>query len=296
MNQLKYSYFVEVARHLSLSKAADALFISQPALSRHIAALEKELDLQLFYREPHGLRLTPGGNLFLKEYKKIQTHFENLLTEARNANSGKTGLIRLGIQEGHDVDDILTKAIHTFLSLYPSIELDVICASHNALMEQLISNNLDIGIMICFNAAVNDCLCSRILRKRQSYIILNVSHPLAKKENFQFRDLESETLMITNPDVAIDGVEFTKATCRRLGIHPKKVRLAPSYSTLYIWLSMNEGFTISDENAYFKNQNLKFYPLPSEASSTQVAYWAKNSRSPSTMLFLDYLSETLRSQ
>ena len=64
LNQLEC--FMVLAQRLNFTQAADDLFMAQPALSRLISALEKELDLQLFYRNSRSVALTPAGTVFFK--------------------------------------------------------------------------------------------------------------------------------------------------------------------------------------------------------------------------------------
>lgn len=64
-------YFVAVAENLNFSRAAVRLYISQPALSRQIKDLEKELSVMLFLRQPDGLKLTEAGKFFLEQAKDI---------------------------------------------------------------------------------------------------------------------------------------------------------------------------------------------------------------------------------
>lgn len=63
-----------LAQRLNFTQAADDLFMAQPALSRLISALEKELDLQLFYRNSRSVALTPAGTVFFKKCPKILTN------------------------------------------------------------------------------------------------------------------------------------------------------------------------------------------------------------------------------
>ena len=63
MNLVQLEYFAQVAQQKSFTRAAEKLFVSQPALSKSIQALEKELNTQLLERTPQGLKVTPDGEL-----------------------------------------------------------------------------------------------------------------------------------------------------------------------------------------------------------------------------------------
>ncbi|RMT71271.1 hypothetical protein ALP42_200133 [Pseudomonas savastanoi pv. nerii] len=70
-------YFVTVAEHLSVSKAARHLHIVQPALSRQIRELEQDLGVDLFRRSSKGVELTPAGEQFIRDARAIMTDLQN---------------------------------------------------------------------------------------------------------------------------------------------------------------------------------------------------------------------------
>lgn len=77
LNQLEC--FMVLAQRLNFTQAADDLFMAQPALSRLISALEKELDLQLFYRNSRSVALTPAGTVFFKKCPKILDEYRGMV-------------------------------------------------------------------------------------------------------------------------------------------------------------------------------------------------------------------------
>ena len=86
LNQLEC--FMVLAQRLNFTQAADDLFMAQPALSRLISALEKELDLQLFYRNSRSVALTPAGTVFFKKCPKILDEYRGSVVAARLAQEG----------------------------------------------------------------------------------------------------------------------------------------------------------------------------------------------------------------
>ena len=81
MNLIQIEYFVEVARQLSFTNAANTLHISQPALSKQIAILEKELGVRLLDRNNRKVNLTDTGKILLEECEKLQLQVEKMFAK-----------------------------------------------------------------------------------------------------------------------------------------------------------------------------------------------------------------------
>ncbi len=88
--------FAAVAQHLSLTRAAAELHLSQPAVTQHIASLEQELDCRLFERHGRGVRLTVEGERLLACHRKVQTALGDLRREIDETRSGSRGHLSVG--------------------------------------------------------------------------------------------------------------------------------------------------------------------------------------------------------
>ena len=85
MNLEQIESFLVLAQRLNFTQAANDLFMAQPALSRLIAALEKELEVQLFHRNSRGVSLTPAGEAFLRECPAILDGYRRSASAAQLA-------------------------------------------------------------------------------------------------------------------------------------------------------------------------------------------------------------------
>lgn len=138
-----YRLFYVVAKEGSISRAANILFISQPAITLQIKKLENELGVSLFTRTKHGVVLTEEGSI-LFEYIKIAMdniiNGENTLSNLKNLDSG---IIRIGASttvSKHVVMPYLSK----FHEMYPKIEIQIVNSLTNNLLKELRNGNLDI--------------------------------------------------------------------------------------------------------------------------------------------------------
>lgn len=138
-----YRLFYIVAKEGSISRAANILFISQPAITLQIKKLESELGVSLFTRTKHGVVLTEEGNI-LFEYIKVAmdniTNGENALSNLKNLDSG---IIRIGASTTVS-KHIVMPYLEKFHEMYPKIEIQIVNSLTTNLLKELRNGNLDI--------------------------------------------------------------------------------------------------------------------------------------------------------
>ena len=100
MTELQIAYFLEAAKCLNLTKVAARFYVSQPAVSKQIADLEKELGCQLFTRTKSRIILTDAGKLFEEFFENLNSKLIECKTLAQQFDSGNRKFIRVGILEG----------------------------------------------------------------------------------------------------------------------------------------------------------------------------------------------------
>src|SRR3954462_8961429 len=115
-------YFVAVADHLHFGRAAAALHISQPPLSRAIRALEQRLGVALFARSRRRVELTAEGARFLEEARRILAQLERSVLELRGIASGEQGRLRIGFVSLADYG-MLPGLLKGFKSARPGVTL-----------------------------------------------------------------------------------------------------------------------------------------------------------------------------
>lgn len=186
-----------VASNLSFSKASRILFISQPAISKHIKALEHLYKQSLFERKGSDIKLTPAGNLLythLKQAKKIQAQLEFDLSTIANKFNAK-GELKLGASTTVALY-IIPKILSAFHQNYPAIKISLLNRNTDTIVKALLDEEIDIGIVegkkkmstIIYQPFIKDevvAVCSaksEIAKKRNLSIREFVHKPLALRE------------------------------------------------------------------------------------------------------------------
>lgn len=138
--------FVNVAKYKSFSKAAEAIFLSQPTISAHIASLEQELNITLFDRNGKDIRLTHAGSLFL-EYAINLINIRNLaISSLADFNNKITGRLTIASSTA-PCRFLLPSFIKSFSDLYKEVSFDIKEESTRNVLEMIISGDAEVGIV-----------------------------------------------------------------------------------------------------------------------------------------------------
>ncbi|WP_411679587.1 selenium metabolism-associated LysR family transcriptional regulator [Clostridium thailandense] len=138
--------FINVAKFKSFSKAANFCFLSQPAISSHIASLEKELGIQLFDRTSKEVLLTPAGDSFLKYAIDILNTRDKAIYHLSNFNENISGRLKLA-SSTTPCNTILPSLLKKFHLLYPEVSFDILESSSGEIIENIIKFDCEIGLI-----------------------------------------------------------------------------------------------------------------------------------------------------
>lgn len=148
MISFQYKVFYEVAKHLSFSKAADSLFISQPAVSKHVKNLEIVLGTPLFERKGSSISLTSLGEKLMEHLNKAK-NIERLIQSDVNIIKGQNeakGELRVGASTTASLY-VLPKVLSAFHKKYPNIKLLLINRNSENILKALANKEIDIAII-----------------------------------------------------------------------------------------------------------------------------------------------------
>src|SRR5512145_2691290 len=140
-------YFVAVAEALSFARAARALNLSQPPLSRQIRALEEELGTALFARTKRSVALTPAGAALLPDARRLLREADALRVGARKHALGEVGTLALGFI-GMAAYNVLPDLLPAFHRAHPGVRLALREATSDVLLAALRQGEIDAGVVL----------------------------------------------------------------------------------------------------------------------------------------------------
>lgn len=190
MDQIRYA--LALGKEKNFTRASEKLFISQPALSLQISALEKELGLPLFYRERRGVSLTEFGKLFMEKASVIANDYHALWDAVRQYQGNAN--VPLNIWLGPRVYTTgLFDVIVSYFELHPEIDVNFSSEIRKNVLDDLLNGNLDIVFdrLPPDNVPVAlDCFYISTLISEESCFILSLHDPKCNCKELSYSDMQ----------------------------------------------------------------------------------------------------------
>ena len=152
MNLEQLGSFVEVARVGNFTRAAEALHLAQPSLSRQISALENDLGTELFHRAHGGSRLTAAGQSLLPLARRMLADADTARRELAELAGLRRGKVRLGATPTLCIS-LVAEVLSVFHAAHPHVELHLSEAGSRALLDELEAGEIDIALITTSDAA-----------------------------------------------------------------------------------------------------------------------------------------------
>lgn len=145
-NVRDFEYITAIANYGSISKASEALFLSQPTLSKFLQRVEREIGQPLFHRVGKKFILTSAGEIYVARSKSILELEHQMRQELSDLATMQSGSIRLGTTAGRSIF-ITQQVIPAFRQMYPQIRLIVYSRSNSELLRGMQNNELDFAVL-----------------------------------------------------------------------------------------------------------------------------------------------------
>ena len=175
---------VAIAEEGSMAKAAQKLFITQPALSKSLAKVEKELGEALFTRSTNGLIPTDAGKYLVNKAYQILKLYADTRVEFCELNHMQKGLLKLGSAERIGAL-LLPNLLKAFSERYPNIKIDIVEENSVFLEEQVLMGALDLAI-ICLPLR-NENLSYKVFYRGPLFLAMpNIVARLSRPKSMNF--------------------------------------------------------------------------------------------------------------
>jgi DNA-binding transcriptional LysR family regulator len=224
-------YFVAVAEELHFGRAARALNISQPPLSRQIQDLERNVGTQLLNRSAKSVTLTEAGRVFLAESKRILAQVYRSVDTVRRATTGETGRLEIGFAPFFD-SYLLPSLRHVLGERYREAEITFHRLSSEEQVRLLRNGALDVGLVLLPIDNVDQIAIEQLFRLPAVALVAD-SHPLAHRTQISLRDIAAENLVDVRDDFSPAPYDHVNRISRMCGVPLHVDRYAPSLERLF---------------------------------------------------------------
>jgi DNA-binding transcriptional LysR family regulator len=291
-------YFVGVARAGGFVKAAASLNVAQPALSRQILDLERELGVKLFERHRGGARLTREGQRFLVDARRILDQADRAVTRARASSKSAPASFNIGYGELLAYWPRVSEVLHRFRLMNPAMSLMATEMRRQDMQLGLREERLDVGIIGMVQWPPRGFDGMRMLHAVQTGVIIAAEHPLAAQKSVRLADLKGLRWFHLRPDSTWDLYPYVRDHLRKAGFAPNRRTARPPGYAFLPQIAAGEGWAFADE-ALARGlagiaPSIAFRPLDDWAPEAWVvAIWRKGSSSGEVRSFAKIAEETL---
>lgn len=291
MNDRHIKHFIELAKCLNFTKAAQNLYIAQPALSRSIANMEKELGLILFIRNRKNVRLTSAGIVMMKGYQQLLKDHDILLDKATKVGKDESGALTIGIIECQNTDFYLPKIVDFFCENHPRIQIELFYDSFKALRQKLENGEADIVITQLFDLSsyINDEIVYETFADMPGQCIVSRKHSLAQYKEISAENLNGETIIVISQEVSNQGYSDALNYMKHHNVQVGGIRTAKTLQNVMLMVENGLGFAFWDSVSRINKDCVKLLPIKDNLMLSLAAVWRKENYNTAIPIFMDCL-------
>lgn len=286
MEWQQLEYFITVARLQHMTKAAEELSLSQPALSRSIANLEKELGASLFERKGRNVHLNRYGSLFLQRAQAAISEIEQGKQEILSLINPNTGVVSLSFLHLLG-SEFVPALIRSFRSDYPDIQFELHQGIHHNLVTDISNGDCDFAITTPEN--VNDMLSWHLLGTAKLFLAVPASHKWAARKSIDLEEIREE------PYIGLKDMCGLSATVSKLfndiNMLPKTIFQADELDTVAGLVSAGFGVSLLPYTSGLNSHPLTWLEItePICEMSLGLVWKARKQPTPAADTFLSFI-------
>jgi DNA-binding transcriptional LysR family regulator len=190
MLSAELQYFLSIARHRSLARAAEELAVSQPALSRAVQRMEARFGVKLFERTPRGMELTDAGRRLAHHARTAEVELDEAARELTDMSGGKHGHVR--VAAGHTISSLVISTLVPDLHLErPAATLHLDAHFNDRIVALLAEGAYDFAVGVVPDS-LPEPLLAEVLMHDELVPVVHENHPLARVQHPTVHDLVAQ--------------------------------------------------------------------------------------------------------
>lgn len=239
-------YFLAVAESGSVTRAAAALFVAQPALSRQIAELERELGFALFERERRGVSLTPAGATYRERVATVDSLLSAAADEAAQLARGEAGVLRLLHSTSIPATSLLP-AIDRFLAECPKARIDLDRIASELQVSHVADGKADLGVIRLPILRREAGVRFVALPPEALWVALPAKHALCRRPELTIADLREESFVSAVHRERGGLARLVTDLCLKAGYVPQIARVVSRKTSMLNLVAAGHGIAVVPE-------------------------------------------------
>ena len=281
--------FLVLGKCLNFSKAAEELYTSQSVLSRHIAALEKEMGVQLLVRNTHSVELTESGKATLESFESIIAEKERLMKRLDKIRLGHHGTVTIGVTN-LATDDYFEGYLARFMDRYPECNVEIMTGHIGEVVTMFLKEEVDVALVINSKPEFPGAYYYTV-GQEPFYCACAPDHPLAEKDNITWEDLQDQVLIFPPSKPSSEYKDYLEAALEDHDILPKDIIEVTNdnllYRTIRSWKAIS---LVPKQMTNYPHTGITIKPFAEETFCMSIGFvFRKSNYSPASLLFLDSL-------
>lgn len=249
MNAGRLYEFLVLSRVLNFSKAAQALYISQSVLTRHIQDLETEMGVCLLKRTTHSVSLTEAGRILAKECPELINKCDSALRRLHSQNIPAKGKIKIGVGLELSYSNRIRAFIQDFLKRYPDIELQYFVHTESTPSQTILQ--YDLFFTPCSFPDLPHTSHQLLVQKNSTFAVLPPNHSLMSKSAVALHQLIGQTIIVPHAEELFGPYAQNWIRAEKAAKGQVSIIKVDNLSTALFLVSMGKGICIAPR--YVKN-------------------------------------------
>lgn len=279
---------LDLGRTLNYRMTAENMFISQPALTHQIKALEAEIGVALFRRSSHGVSLTAAGAIFCREMQKTVDGARATISAVRNCGGLFEEVLRIGMNE-RNASRFFGTILNRFSQEHPNVLADFKQIPGVNRLNAFLNRELDVVFYMNEAFPKLETIARAELFRSRIYCVTNRDHPLASRQLVRAQDLAGERILLNDGGGPEALLHAQQELCR---IVSPIIQLCPSSDTAYMWIAAGRGVALMPGFCYDGSGRFAFIPYDWDETISCMLAWHSDDHRPCLKTFVELTCST----
>lgn len=288
MNDTQIRCFIHAASEKNFTRAAEALNLSQPTVSRYLRMLEEELQCELLRRSTKKVELTEAGEYYLHLFLSWRMDLEAAHKYVNKIAAASYTVLKLGYSEDWDLTGSFRQVCDRLNFDRPEIGFDLFCFGHGELYGQLLSQSIDLALMINSPMLADEHFDYKKVASVEKILVYSENHPLAKQQNLTVEDFAHSIFYLVKESASF-GAKAIRKAMKQYHFEPQ-FQTMPNIQSLLANVRNGLGVFVSDEWV-IGEKGSAYRSIPLNQKEDVYLFWDKIHCRPETLALVGTLAQ-----